>query len=376
MSAKADYYTVLGIQKDANGETIKKAYRSLALKYHPDRNPGDTDAEERFKEAAEAYEVLSDTEKRGLYDQYGHDGLNRSGFQGFNGFGDIFSAFGDIFQDFFGGGTQQNRAGPRRGRDLGYELVIDFVEAFTGVEKVIKLPKQENCPECAGTGSKTRIISLCPQCGGQGQVLQGRGFIRMATTCPQCRGTGEYASDPCPECRGEGRLKRVKELVVKVPPGVDTGARLRLRAEGDPGLLGGPSGDLFVEIAVRHHEFFSRERNHVLLDKKIDLVKAALGVELEVPMVTGENKTIVIPAGAQNGKSIRIQGMGFPSPVGGATGDFIVTLIIATPKDLTDRQQELLLEFSQIEDAKNNESSSFKNLAKKVGKKIKKALQN
>ncbi|MDR1486688.1 MAG: molecular chaperone DnaJ, partial [Deltaproteobacteria bacterium] len=286
MSKKADYYDVLGINRGADQETIKKAYRSLALKHHPDRNPGDQQAEERFKEAAEAYEVLSDPEKRHLYDQYGHEGLNRSGFQGFQGFGDIFSAFGDVFGDIFGNGG--GRSGPRRGRDVGIEIVIDYVDAYNGCETKVKIPRIESCEVCGGTGSKSRSRTVCPKCNGKGQVFQGMGFIRMAVTCNNCHGTGEFASDPCHECGGQGRIRRNRELSVQVPAGVSTGARLRIRGEGEPGMLGGDNGDLYVEIAVRHHEKFGRERNHVLLECKIDMVMAALGGEIEVPTVNGE----------------------------------------------------------------------------------------
>ena len=374
METKICYYETLGIEKGADGSTIKKAYRNLALKYHPDRNPGDKEAEAKFKEAAEAYEVLSNEEKRRLYDQYGHDGLSGAGFsQGFQGFGDIFSAFGDIFQDFFGGSTAgQNR--PRRGRDLAYEAVIEFTEAFSGTGFDIKIPREENCSTCSGTGSKSGQRESCRQCGGQGQIYQGRGFIRMATTCPVCRGAGSVATDPCPDCNGQGRVRRTRELSVKIPAGVDTGARLRLRGEGEGGYLGGPAGDLYVELIVRSHEYFSRERNHVLLERKIDMVTAALGAEIEVPTVTGQVQVMKIPAGSQNGKTIKLAGFGFPNPAGGPTGDLLVTLNVTTPTDLSEEQEELLRQFAQLEEQKKEEST-LKRFTKKVGKKIKKALK-
>ena len=374
MSAKVCYYEVLGVDRQADGSTIKKAYRSLALQYHPDRNPGDAEAEAKFKEAAEAYEVLSDSEKRRLYDQYGHEGLNNAGFQGgFQDFSDIFSAFGGIFQDLFSGGGAASQNRPRRGRDLVYEAVIEFAEAFTGTSLELKIPRDESCPECDGTGSKSHNRSTCQQCGGSGQVYQGRGFIRMASPCPVCRGAGSIVTDPCDECRGSGRLKRTKTLSVKVPAGVDTGSRMRLTAEGEGGFNGGPPGDLYVELIVRHHEYFSREHNHVLLEKKIDMVTAALGAEIEVPTVTGESKTMTVPAGAQNGKLLRLSGLGFKSPTGGSTGDLIVHLTVTTPEDLTERQEALLREFAAIEAEKRGESG-FKRLAKKAGRKLKKAL--
>ena len=374
MSGKTDYYEVLGLDRGADQDSIKKAYRALALKYHPDRNPGDNEAEERFKEAAEAYEVLSDSEKRKLYDQFGFEGLNRSGFQGgFQDFGDIFSAFGDIFGGIFGGGSP--RGGPRHGRDLGLELSIDYVEAFAGCDSKVRLPRVETCEACAGTGSKSRTRQQCPKCQGQGQIFQGMGFIRMASTCPQCHGSGEFASDPCPECRGQGRVKRQRELTVHIPAGVSTGARLRLRGEGEPGAKGGENGDLYVEITVRHHEIFSREGKHVLLEKRIDMSLAALGGELEVPTVSGDSRTIHVPAGAQNGKLIRIPGLGFPVPGSSIRGDQIISLSVATPKDLTERQIELLEEFAAIEEEKRQEGP-LKGFTRKLGKTVKKVFHS
>ncbi|MDL2226836.1 molecular chaperone DnaJ [Deltaproteobacteria bacterium OttesenSCG-928-M10] len=374
MSVKTCYYEVLGVDRQADGATIKKAYRSLALQFHPDRNPGDAEAEAKFKEAAEAYEVLSDAEKRRLYDQYGHEGLNNAGFQGgFQDFGDIFSAFGSIFQDFFqsGGPAAQNR--PRRGRDLVYESVIEFTEAFSGTSLELKIPREENCPDCDGTGSKSHSRSTCQQCGGSGQIYQGRGFIRMASPCPICRGLGSIVTDPCDECRGAGRLKRTKTLSVRVPAGVDTGSRMRLTGEGEAGFNGGPPGDLYVELIVRHHEYFSREHNHVLLERKIDMVNAALGAEIEVPLVDGGTETMKIPAGSQNGKLLRVSGKGFKNPTGGPTGDLIVSLIVVTPQDLTDKQEELLRRFAELEAEKKGETP-LKRLAKKAQRKLKRAL--
>lgn len=375
MTVKADYYEVLGVERQADGAAIKKAYRAMALKYHPDRNPGDKDAETKFREAAEAYEVLSDQEKRRLYDQYGHEGLNNAGFQGgFQDFGDIFSAFGSVFQDFFAGGSAQGaRNRPARGRDLVYEAVIEFTEAFTGASIELKIPREETCDDCDGTGSRSRNRSVCQQCGGQGQVYQGRGFIRMASTCPICRGTGVMVTDPCDKCRGLGRVKHTRTLSVKVPAGVDTGSRMRLTGEGESGYNGGPSGDLYVELIVRHHEFFSREHNHVLLERKIGMVTAALGCEIDVPTVTGGTEKMIVPAGAQNGKLLRLAGQGFKSPTGGPTGDLIVSLIITTPQDLTERQEELLREFMDLEAEKRGDSP-IKRLAKKARRKLKKAL--
>jgi molecular chaperone DnaJ len=373
MSGKTCYYEVLGVDRQADAADLKKAYRALALKNHPDRNPGDTEAETRFKEAAEAYEVLNDPEKRRLYDPFGHEGLNRAGFGGgFQDFGDIFSAFGSIFQDFFSAGQgSPNR--PRRGRDMVYEAVIEFAEAFTGTSLEIKIPREENCPACDGSGSKSLRRTTCRECGGSGQVYQGRGFIRMASTCPVCRGAGTYAADPCGDCQGRGRTRRTRTLSVKIPAGVDTGSRMRLSGEGEAGLNGGPSGDLYVEIIVRHHEYFSREHNHVLLERKIDLITAALGAEIEVPTVTGENRALVIPAGIQNGKFLRLSALGFKNPGGGPPGDLIVSFMVETPVDLTERQAELLREFAALEAEKKGEST-FSRLTKKAKRKLKEAL--
>lgn len=373
-NSKTCYYEVLEISRQADGAAIKKAYRSLALKYHPDRNPGDAEAEAKFKEAAEAYEVLSNDEKRRLYDQYGFDGLNNAGFSGgFQDFGDIFSAFGNIFQDFFNPGGTGASSRPRRGRDLVYEATIEFTEAFTGTSLDLKIPREESCPVCDASGSKSFSRSTCQQCGGSGQVYQGRGFIRMASTCPICRGTGSIVTDPCDNCHGQGRVKNTKNLSVKIPAGVDTGSRMRLTGEGEGGYNGGPPGDLYVELIVRHHEYFSREHNHVLMERKLDMVTAALGAEIEVPTVTGESIPLKIPAGAQNGKLLRLSGLGFKSPTGGSTGDLIVHLIVTTPNDLTDRQEQLLREFAKLEDEKKGETG-IKRLAKKAGRKLKKAV--
>ncbi|MDR1313085.1 MAG: molecular chaperone DnaJ [Deltaproteobacteria bacterium] len=376
MSDKIDYYEVLGVSQDADGETIKKSYRSLALKYHPDRNPGDGEAEERFKEAAEAYAVLSDSEKRRVYDQYGHNGLSGmgggGGFGGFGGFEDAFHGFGDIFRGFFGGSGSSGRQGPRRGEDLSYELEIDFVDSLLGTERVISIPKEENCPSCGGSGSRTGRRESCPQCRGQGQVFQGNGFIRMASTCPRCMGQGTVASDPCPDCYGQGRVKKRREINVRIPPGIDSQNRLRYQGRGHQGIQGGPPGDLFVEITVKPHDLFSRERNHVLLEKKIDMTLASLGGELEIPTVEGEVRKVEVPPGSQNGKLLRLEGLGFPTlgEPSRRRGDLIVALNVVVPKDLTERQKELLMEFAELEEVKKGESI-FSGIRRKVGAKIK-----
>jgi molecular chaperone DnaJ len=374
---KNDYYSVLGVDRNADAEALKKAYRAMALKYHPDRNQGDSEAEARFKEAAEAYSVLSDPEKRRLYDQYGHEGLKGQNFGGgfedfFSGFGGRFG-FGDIFNDFFGGGSQRQK-GPRRGNDIGYELYITFEESYTGVEKEINITREENCASCHGSGSRSGTRETCPQCRGQGQVFQGNSFIRMATTCPQCRGQGTIAKDPCPDCRGQGRVKKSSQVLLKIPAGVDTGHRLRLQGKGDAGEMGAPSGDLFVAIGVKSHPIFSRERNHVYLEKKIDFTLATLGGELTIPTVTGETMVVTVPEGSQHGALLHVSGLGFPNLTNNSKkGDLVICLLVVIPKRLTERQKELLVEFSKIEEEKGSETT-FKGWTKKMGKKLKKAL--
>jgi molecular chaperone DnaJ len=277
-----------------------------------------------------------------------------------------------MFQDFFSPGQgSPNR--PRRGRDLIYEADIEFTEAFTGTSFEIKVRREESCPACDGSGSLSRSRETCRQCGGSGQIYQGRGFIRMASTCPLCRGAGTYAADPCGDCQGRGRVKRTRALSVKIPAGLDTGSRLRLSGEGEAGWSGGPPGDLYVEIMVQDHEYFSREQNHVLLEKKIDLITAALGAEIEVPTVTGESRTLIVPAGLQNGKLLRLPGLGFKNPSGGPPGDLIVSFMVETPVNLTERQEELLREFAALEAEKKGEST-ISRLAKRARRRLKSAL--
>jgi molecular chaperone DnaJ len=337
------------------------------MKYHPDRNPDNAEAENAFKEAAEAYEVLSDAEKRRTYDQYGHAGVQGAGFSGFSGFEDIFSSFGDIFGEFFGGGggRRQRRSGPTRGRDLRYDMEIDFLDAAFGKEIDLKIPREESCTACDGTGSTSRSFDVCAACGGQGQVYQSRGFIRMATTCPTCGGSGQTVKDPCEECRGRGRVVRERQISAKIPAGVDTGSRLRLRGEGEAGQLGGPPGDLYVVIIVRPHEFFEREGDHVFLRVPISMAEAALGAEIETPTLRGEKK-LKIPKGISNGDVLRFRGEGFPNVQGYGKGDQIMEIMVQTPSNLTKRQEELLREFAELEKDKKSRKSWTKRAAEKV----------
>ena len=363
--SKRDYYEVLGVTRESDSDEVKRAYRQMALKYHPDRNPGDQEAEDLFKEAAEAYEVLQDPEKRRIYDQYGHEGLQGAGFRGFNGFEDVFSSFGDIFEEFFGGGRRRRRTGPSRGSDLRYDLEIDFIEAALGKEVELTIPKEENCSDCNGTGSETGLRQTCSTCGGQGQVYQSRGFIRMATTCPNCEGLGQVVSDPCPGCSGRGRVAVEKKVAVRIPAGVDTGSRLRLRNEGEAGRLGGPQGDLYVVVHVRAHEYFEREGDHVLLHVPISMVDATLGGEVEVPTLEGSRK-LKVPKGINTGEVLRFRNEGFPNIRGYGKGDQIMEIQVQTPTNLTKKQVELLREFSALEEEKGKKKSWAERAAEKV----------
>ncbi|MCX7982640.1 MAG: molecular chaperone DnaJ [Syntrophales bacterium] len=347
--AKRCYYEILGVSRTATEEEIKKNYRKLALKYHPDRNPGDKEAEEKFKEAAEAYEVLSDPEKRAIYDRYGHDGLASTGFQGFRGFDDIFASFSDIFSDIFGfsNGTR-SRTAARAGVDLRYDLRISFMEAALGVTKEIEIEKYARCSACKGYGTAPGTSpEMCPRCRGRGQISQTSGFFSISTTCPHCHGYGQIITTPCPTCRGLGKRKVSKTLQVKIPAGVDTGSRLRLRGEGEEGEHGGPNGDLYVFIHVDEHEFFKRHDCDIYCKVPISFVQAALGATIEVPTLTGTEK-LKIPRGTQSGKIFRLKGKGIPNLRGLGRGDQIIETVITVPTNLTRRQEELLKEFARL----------------------------
>lgn len=341
--SKRDYYEVLGVKRDASAAEIKKAYRRLAMKHHPDRNPGDTKSEELFKEASEAYEVLADEEKRATYDRYGHDGLKGMGGGGAGGagFGDV---FGDIFSDIFGGGGR-GRGGARRGSDLRYNLSITLEEAAFGKDVTIKIPRWDNCSPCGGSGAKPGTQpQTCPTCHGVGQVRMQQGFFSVQQTCPQCRGRGQIITEYCPDCGGEGRQRSEKSLKVTIPAGVDTGDRIRLSGEGEAGELGGPNGDLYVQIDVKTHSFFSREDSDLICQVPIDFATAALGGELEVPTLIGKAK-LQIPAETQSHKVFRLRGKGVKSVRGGATGDLLCQVVVETPVKLSKKQKELLEAF-------------------------------
>jgi len=350
MASKPDYYEVLGVARTCGPEELKAAYRRQALKYHPDRNPGDQEAEEKFKCCAEAYEVLSNPEKRSVYDQFGHSGLSSQGYQGFGGFDDIFSHFSDIFSEFFG-----FEARPRRGMagaDLRYDLEIDFETAIFGGEVELEIPRRRTCQHCQGSGAKPGSApEPCPTCRGRGQVYRSQGFFRMAATCPTCQGQGRVINDPCPACGGQGRREEAGRVKVRIPAGVDQGARLRLRAEGEAGLQGGPAGDLYVVLHVKPHEVLERQGSDLVYNLRLNLAQAALGLEVEVPTLE-EPKTLKIPAGVQNGQVFSLRGQGVPHLRGFGRGDLLVQVAAETPRDLTARQKELLQEFMELEEAK------------------------
>jgi molecular chaperone DnaJ len=349
--AKQDYYEILEVPRNATEEEIKKSYRKLALKYHPDRNPDDPEAEEKFKEAAEAYEVLHDSEKRSLYDRYGHEGLQNAGFHGFQGFDDIFSNFGNIFEEFFGLGGRRGggRRSARAGADLRYDVQVAFEEAVSGTEKLLEFEKLETCIDCLGKrAARGTSPTTCSTCGGLGQVERRQGFFALRTTCPHCRGEGVMITHACPSCRGAGMVQTPKKLSVKLPAGIDDGARLRLTGEGEEGSNGGPPGDLYVIVHVQPHDFFERHGNDVHCQVPISFPQAALGAELEVPSLHGP-QTLTIPRGVQTGDTLPLRGCGIPDVRGGRRGDQIVHIVVKTPTQLSARQEELLQEFAALD---------------------------
>jgi molecular chaperone DnaJ len=349
--AKSCYYDVLGASRSATEEEIKKNYRKLAMKYHPDRNPGNKEAEEKFKQAAEAYEVLSDRKKREIYDRYGHDGLSSSGFQGFSGFDDIFSSFGDIFEDIFGFTTSRSRSrtAGRAGADLRYDLTLSFMEAAFGTEKDLDITKSVQCHECNGSGADPGSdVKTCSYCGGRGQVIQSSGFFSIRTTCPECHGYGKIIVKYCSTCQGTGKTTVDKTVHVKIPAGVETGSRLRLRGEGEDGEHGGPNGDLYVFLSVKPHELFERRGYDVYCKIPITFVQATLGAKIEVPTLKGTEK-LKIPKGTQNSTLFRLKGKGIPHIKGFGSGDQIIETLITIPTHLTRKQEELLLEFARLE---------------------------
>ena len=363
--AKKDYYQVLGVARNASAEEVKKAYRQLALRHHPDRNPGSKEDEEKFKEAAEAYSVLADAEKRSVYDRFGHDGLRGEGFQGFSGFdSSVFGDFEDILGNFFGfsfgdlfGGRVHGRGGARRsrGRDLAVEIDLGLEEAAAGVEKEIKLSRAESCPACRGSKRRPGTSAeTCPSCGGAGQVRYQQGFFTMARTCPRCQGAGEFNASPCETCHGKGHVREKRSLKVRIPAGVADGSRLRLVGEGDAGDEGMPVGDLYVVTRVRRHPFFEREGNDLACEIAISFTQAALGARIEIPTLGG-SEVLKVPAGTQPGEIIRLKGLGVQDVAGRRRGDLFVKVLVRTPDDLSKEQRALLAKLAEVR-GENTES--------------------
>jgi molecular chaperone DnaJ len=367
----SDYYTILELSRDASQEEIKKAYRKNALKYHPDRNPGDAEAERSFKQVSEAYEVLSDENKRRIYDQYGADAVKASAAGGGPGAGGFSSmeealrtfmgAFGNggggdsIFESLFGFETEGREHGARQGASKKMNMTISFEESVKGVEKEIMITNLINCSPCHGTGAKSeKGIKACSRCQGRGQIHQSRGFFSMTTTCPQCGGQGQTITDPCMTCHGQGQVKDKQKIDVKIPPGVDSGMRLRMPGHGDAGIGGGPAGDLYISISVKPHDVFERQGDDVIIDLPISFSDAALGCKKEIPSPHGHTCRLLIAEGAQSGKTMRVRGEGIPNVHGQGKGDLLVQLTVETPVNLSDKQKELLRSFAELEKEHNS----------------------
>lgn len=370
MSTKRDYYEILMVERSVDSDTLKKSYRKLAMQYHPDRNPGDQSAEEKFKEAAEAYEVLSNAEKRAQYDRFGHQAFQNGGRGGggFHDMNDIFSQFGDVFGDLFGGGggfggggrqSARQRNSPRKGSDLRYLTEVELLDVIKGKEQNIEFDTQENCEVCNGSGAeKGSTPKTCPTCNGQGQVVRQQGFFTMASPCPKCQGTGEVIENPCKPCKGQGRVKAHRKIKVTIPAGVDNGTRLRVAGEGEGGYKGGPSGDLFVEIRVQDDDVFTREEDHLFANLDIPYVQFMLGGELTTEALDGDVE-VEIPRGATPGQRIKVAGRGVPSLRGSRRGDLYYTLNVEFPDKLDEEEETLLRQIAK----KNN----TKVLAEKKG---------
>lgn len=347
---KRDYYDVLEVSRTANSDEIKKAYRKAAMKFHPDKNPDDPAAEDKFKEATEAYQVLSDPDNRSKYDQFGHaafqqGGAGGAGFGDFSGFEDL---FGDIFSSFFGGSSSSGQRG-RAGRDLRYQLEVEFEEAIFGAEKVVKINRQESCDSCSGTGASPGTTpETCQQCGGHGQVAQQQGFFTISRTCPVCTGSGKVIKQPCSDCTGTGARPKVASIQVKVPAGIDHGQRLKLRGEGEPGSLGGPPGDLYVQISIREHKIFERQESEIICLHPINYSTAVIGAEIEVPTLEGVVK-MKIPPGTPSGKIFRLRGKGVPILGTNRRGDQHVKVVVKVPTKVSPEHRELLDKLQQFE---------------------------
>ena len=367
----SEYYNTLGVQKDATQDQIKKAYRKMALKYHPDKNPDDKQAEAKFKEVSEAYEVLSDESKRKVYDQYGKEGMQNQGFGGFQGSGfssmeealkTFMGAFGgsgggdSIFESFFGGGMDgsENSSYARKGASKKISITLTFEEAAKGLEKEVLLTTNQTCNKCHGTGAKNNSIKTCPTCQGSGQIFQSRGFFSMSSTCHQCHGAGKVITNPCDECHGRGFVKEKKKVKITLPAGVDDGMRLKMSGYGDAGEEGGPAGDLFIFISLKQNDTFQRDGDDVYLNLPITFTEASLGCKKEIPTLYNQSVRISIPEGTQNGKVLRVRGNGFPNVHGHGKGDLLVVIHVETPIKLSTEQKNILKEFATLETPANH----------------------
>ena len=364
--AKRDYYEVLGVAKGADAATIKRGYRQKAKELHPDRNSDNPDAEAQFKEANEAYEVLKDENKKAAYDRYGHaafeNGMGGGGPRGGQGdFGSAFSdVFDDLFGDFMGGRGGGRRSAAQRGNDLRYNLRINLEDAFSGMQKTITVPTAVGCSSCNGTGAEGGSEpQTCPTCSGMGKVRAQQGFFTVERTCPTCSGMGQTIKDPCRTCHGQGRVEKEKSLSVNIPAGVETGTRIRLAGEGEAGMRGGPTGDLYIFIEVQNHALFERENTNLYCRVPVSIATAALGGEIEVPTIDGGRSRVKVPEGSQSGRQMRLRGKGMPALRGGGIGDMFIELAVETPVKLTARQREILKEFDQLSEDNNPHGSSF-----------------
>jgi molecular chaperone DnaJ len=374
LSSKRDYYEVLGIKRDASDQEMKQAYRRLAIKYHPDKNPDDHEAEEKFKEVAEAYQVLSQAELRAKYDRYGHAGVGAASAAGSpfgGGFGQGFPGFDDILSDLFGfgdafGGRGRNRGGPRRGSDLRYDIEISLEEAAAGFKTKIRIPRLESCDVCKGTGAaEGSAPTRCPTCTGTGQVRYQQGFFSVSRTCSACRGAGKIIREPCRECRGAGRIERERSLDIKIPAGVDSGSRLRVTGEGEAGEPGAGRGDLYVVINVKEHEIFERKDSNLYCSQPIPFTMAALGGDIVVKTLDGQ-ETLHVQAGTQTGSIFRLKGKGVPEVGGRAKGDLFVAVSVVTPTSLSKEQRRLLEELAKIEDPNHHEDKGIMDKVKDI----------
>jgi len=364
MASRKDFYEVLGVSKDADDETIKRAYRKLAMQYHPDRNVGDAEAEVRFKECAEAYEILRDPAKRQRYDRYGFAGLDGAAGPQFNDVQSIFDLFGDLF-GFGGSMGGRSQPGRRPGRHLQYTMEIELAEAALGVKKTVEIPREELCSECSGSGSRRGTQpATCKRCNGQGAVLMSQGFFRIQQTCRTCGGTGAVIVDPCPPCQGRGRQVVKRTLEINIPPGIDTGDRISYAGEGEPGDPGAPRGDLYCVFRVREHPFYQRDGNNLICQYPITFSQAALGAEIEIPKLTGGAVRHELKRGIQSHEVVRIAGEGMPGARSGRKGDLLVQIIVESPRQLTKRQEELFRELAEIE--KKNVSPQRKSFLEKL----------